>query len=113
MSSKFLNSGNDAAILELLKAGSENLNLASLIDQSLIPSLPVCSNTNKKLISRQIGPSDLNFAVVTNPMTVDFSMGTHAITDVTTLNGITVANIVQTPSTFDLDMNTHANMHMN
>ena len=108
MSSKFLDSGDDGGIIELLQSGSQNLNLGSLIDQSLVPGIPVCASNDKKLISRQIGPSDLNFSVVTNPMTVDFNMGTHAITNVTTLNGINPNNIIQTPSVSDLDMNTYS-----
>ena len=86
MSSKFLISSSTVAILDILKSGSENLNVASLIDQSLTTSLPICSDSTKKLISRQITISDLNYTPATNPMTTNLDLGTYAITNVSTMN---------------------------
>lgn len=37
----------------------------------------------------------------------DLNMNTHAISNVTTLNGTLVTNYIKTPSTVDLDMNNH------
>jgi len=66
MSSPFLATGS-GSVQALLTSGQQPLNVSTIIDQSLIPNLPVCSDADKKMISRQIQPADLGFSVLTNP----------------------------------------------
>jgi hypothetical protein len=66
MSSPFLSTGS-GNIQAVLNSGTQSANLTTIIDQSLIPNLPVCSNADKQLISRQLGTADLNFTPLTNP----------------------------------------------
>lgn len=66
MSSPFL-SGGTTNISAILTSGTQPLNVATIVDQSLIPNLPVCTDGDKKLVSRQLGTADLNFAPITNP----------------------------------------------
>jgi len=100
MSSKFLSGGGTAGeVIALLNSGTQTLDIASIVDQSLIPNLPVAANASKKLIGRQIGVADINFAVLSNPMTADLSLGGFSITNCLNINGITFANLVSNTGT--------------
>jgi len=100
MSSKFLSGGGATAeIIALLNNGTQTLNVASITDLGLIPNLPVAANASKKLIGRQIGVADINFAVLSNPMTTDLSLGGFSLTNVLNIDGTAAANFVSTAST--------------
>lgn len=80
MSSKFLSGGGATTdVIALLNAGNQTLDVASITDQSLVPNLPVCANGSKKIIGRQIGVSDINFSVLSNPMAGDLDMGNNYV----------------------------------
>lgn len=99
MSSKFLSAGGSTAeVIRLLNAGTETLNVSSIIDQSLIPNLPVCSNTTKSLIGRLIQTGDLGFSILSNPMVTDLDLGNNDIINVNQINGITITNFVSGPA---------------
>jgi hypothetical protein len=67
MGSRFLNQGG--ADLSVLTEGTFELNVASIIDVSLAPNLPVRSSPTKVLTSGLIGVSDCSFVPLVNPYT--------------------------------------------
>jgi len=84
MSSKFISSGGD--IISLLSSGKLTLNIQSVTDQSLVPSLPICTNSLKKLITRQIQVADIGFTVVENPSNADINVNGFNVINVSSLN---------------------------
>jgi len=74
MSSVFLGSGDGGLSREELQDGSFALNVARVTCQALVPGLPVCTGSNKQLVSRLIGPADLSgVSFVTNPLNATLS----------------------------------------
>ena len=81
MGSKLLSSGSNGG-LEELHSRNFSVNGASVLIQSLAPSLPVRTNANKELISGLIQLNDCNFNPISNPLSEDLDLANYAITDV-------------------------------
>ena len=75
-------------------------------------SLPQSIATISSPIFNGISLTSINTIPLTNyiitPSTIDLNMNTHAISNITSLNGTLVSNYIKTPSTVVLDMNYHA-----
>ena len=78
---------------------------------SITLSTPQDIATTSSPTFNNISLTSINTVPVSNyiitPSTSDLNMNTHAISNVTSLNGTLVSNYLKTPSTVDLDMNNH------
>ena len=78
---------------------------------SITLSTPQDIATTSSPTCNNISLTSINTVPVSNyiitPSTSDLNMNTHAISNVTSLNGTLVSNYLKTPSTVDLEMNNH------
>ena len=74
MSSKFLYSA-PVSDLTTLSDGTFPLDVASAKISELTPNLPIKTDSNGKLVSSLIQPSDINGGVLSNPLGGDLSIG--------------------------------------
>ena len=73
MSNPFLNYGGGGDLASLA-TGTFDLNVGSVKDQSLVPGMPLRTNANKQLVTGLIGPADISFAVLSNPLNADLEV---------------------------------------
>jgi hypothetical protein len=73
MSNPFLSYGGGGDLASLA-TGTFDLNVGSVKDQSLVPGMPLKTNANKQLVTGLIGPADISFAVLSNPLNADLEV---------------------------------------
>jgi hypothetical protein len=94
-SNPFLSGGTSLAALT---TGTFALDVASVVDRGLTPNLPVVVNSMQLLISRLLGPADLNFVPLANPAVADQNMNGFAVTNAKDLRLSTDAAPVTPPT---------------
>ena len=106
MSIPFLSYGGGGGDLASLSTGTFDLNVGSVKDQSLVPNMPLRTNANKQLVTGLIGPADISFAVLSNPLYADLEVLGEVVAENVVSSGLDLNQFAATVGSDVLDLKT-------